>query len=92
MSSGNDVSRTTGNLRLVDTDGKLNDIGINRVCDGEKNKYGKYRIFLICSRYSIEQQSTLVNKQIAYLFGISLETDQIRVGKNLFICDRCRLV
>ena len=24
---------------------------------------------------------TLVNKQIAYLLGISLETDQIRVGK-----------
>ena len=37
--------------------------------------------FLIWSCYSVEEQSTLVNKQIAYLLGISLETDQIRVGK-----------
>ena len=37
--------------------------------------------FLIWSCYSVEEQSTLVNKQIAYLLGISLETDQIRVVK-----------
>ena len=37
--------------------------------------------FFICNRYSVERQSTLVSKQIAYLLGISLETDQIRVGK-----------
>jgi hypothetical protein len=37
--------------------------------------------FLIWYRYIVEKQSTLVNKQIAYLLGISLETDQIRIGK-----------
>ena len=41
--------------------------------------------FFICNRYSVERQSTLVSKQIAYLLGISLETDQIMLGKNLLL-------
>jgi hypothetical protein len=45
MSNGKAASRTTVNLRLVGTDGKLNDIGINRMCDGEMNKYGECRVF-----------------------------------------------
>jgi hypothetical protein len=45
MSNGKAASRTTVNLRLVGTDGKLNDIGINRMCDGEMNKYGGCRVF-----------------------------------------------
>jgi hypothetical protein len=45
MSNGNPASRTTVNLRLVGTDVKLNKIGINKMCDGEMNKYGECRIF-----------------------------------------------
>ena len=41
--------------------------------------------FFICNRYSVERQSTLVSKQIAYLLGISLETDQIMLGKKLLL-------
>jgi hypothetical protein len=41
--------------------------------------------FFICIGYGIEMQFTLVNKQIAYLLGISLETDQIMLGKKLLL-------
>jgi hypothetical protein len=44
MSKGNAASRTTGNLRAVGDVRYLNDIGINRMRDGEMNKYGECRI------------------------------------------------
>jgi hypothetical protein len=45
MSNGNAAIRTTGNLRLISADGKLNKIGINKMCDGEMKKYGECRFF-----------------------------------------------
>jgi hypothetical protein len=45
MNNGNAASRTTGNLRLIGADGKLNEVGINKMCDGEMNKYGGCRVF-----------------------------------------------
>jgi hypothetical protein len=45
MSSCSAANRTIGNLRAVGADRYMNDIGINRMCDDEMNKYGEYRIF-----------------------------------------------
>jgi hypothetical protein len=53
--------------------------------DDEMEKHDECTVFFICNRNSVERQFTLVNKQIAYLLEVSLEINQIKVGKNLML-------